>query len=43
MRRAAEDAILVWSDNGRVRVSVHLFTTRDDVEVFLRHLPSYLA
>lgn len=42
MRRAAEDDILVWSDNGRVRVSVHLFTTQEDVEGFLERLPGYL-
>lgn len=42
MRRAAEEDILVWSDNGRVRVSVHLFTTQEDVERFLERLPSYL-
>jgi selenocysteine lyase/cysteine desulfurase len=43
MRRAAEEAILIWSDNGRVRVSVHLFTTQDDVERFLERLPDFLA
>ncbi len=42
MRRAAEEDILVWSDNGRVRVSVHLFTTQEDVERFLERLPAYL-
>jgi len=39
---SAEEDILVWSDNGRVRVSVHLFTTQEDVERFLERLPSYL-
>jgi selenocysteine lyase/cysteine desulfurase len=43
MRRAAEESILVWADNGRVRVSVHLFTTPGDVERFLDRLPEYLA
>jgi cysteine desulfurase / selenocysteine lyase len=42
MRRAAEAGILVWADNGRVRVSVHLFTTEEDVEVFLERLPEFL-
>ncbi|WP_340116533.1 aminotransferase class V-fold PLP-dependent enzyme [Pelagibius sp. 7325] len=42
MRRAAEEAILVWSDNGRVRISVHLFTTQGDVEIFLERLPRFL-
>jgi selenocysteine lyase/cysteine desulfurase len=43
MRRAAEDGILVWSDNGRVRVSVHLFTTEQDVVTFLQRLPGFLS
>lgn len=43
MRRAAEEAILVWADNGRVRVSVHLFTTEADVGRFLGRLSAYLA
>lgn len=43
MRLAAEDGILVWSDNGRVRVSVHLFTTQADVETLLKRLPGYLG
>jgi len=42
MRRAAEEDILVWSDNGRVRVSVHLFTTEGDIESFLERLPRFL-
>ncbi len=42
MRRAAEEAILVWADNGRVRVSAHLFTTAEDVETFLERLPEFL-
>jgi len=43
MRKAAEENILVWADNGRVRVSAHLFTTPADVEAFLQRLPAFLA
>jgi selenocysteine lyase/cysteine desulfurase len=43
MRRAAEDAILVWADNGRVRLSAHLFTTQEDVEALLERLPRFLG
>lgn len=43
MRRAAEEAILVWADNGRVRLSAHLFTTQEDVETFLERLPRFLG
>jgi len=42
MRKAALDGILVWSDNGRVRLSAHLFTTEDDVNAFLDRLPGFL-
>lgn len=42
MRRAAEEAILLWADNGRLRVSVHLFTTQEDVETLLERLPRFL-
>ncbi|GAB4375321.1 MAG: aminotransferase class V-fold PLP-dependent enzyme [Kiloniellaceae bacterium] len=42
MRRAAQEAILIWADNGRVRVSAHLFTTQEDVARFLDRLPAYL-
>ena len=42
MRRAAEEGILVWADNGRVRASAHLFTTAGDVERFLDRLPAFL-
>jgi selenocysteine lyase/cysteine desulfurase len=42
MQRAAEDAILVWADYGRIRLSVHLFTSEEDVEAFLERLPGYL-
>ena len=43
MRRAAEEGILIWSDNGRVRVSAHLFTTQTDVETLLQRLPEFLG
>lgn len=43
MQRAAEDGILVWSDNDRVRVSAHLFTTEADIDTFLERLPVYLS
>jgi cysteine desulfurase / selenocysteine lyase len=43
MRRAAEDGILVWADNGRVRLSIHLFTTEKDLETFLKALPRVLC
>ena len=42
IRKAREDGILIWGDSGRIRASAHLFTTRDDVEVFLGRLPGYL-
>ena len=43
VKRAAEDGILVWGDNNRVRVSAHVFTTAKDVDVFLENLPKYLS
>ncbi len=43
MRKASEDGLLVWGDNGRIRASAHLFTTRGDIELFLDRLPGYLA
>jgi selenocysteine lyase/cysteine desulfurase len=43
MRKASADGILVWGDNGRIRASAHLFTTREDIEFFLDRLPGYLA
>jgi selenocysteine lyase/cysteine desulfurase len=43
MRRATEEAILVWADYGRIRLSVHLFTTEEDVETLLDRLPAFLA
>lgn len=42
MRRAAEEDILIWADNGRVRVSAHLFTSQEDVERLLERLPAFL-
>ncbi|MHA1528695.1 MAG: aminotransferase class V-fold PLP-dependent enzyme [Alphaproteobacteria bacterium] len=42
IRKASADGILVWGDNGRIRASVHLFTTREDIELFLDRLPGYL-
>lgn len=42
MHRAAEEAILVWADNGRVRISAHLFTTQEDMETLLQRLPAFL-
>lgn len=42
MHRAAEEGILVWADNGRVRASAHLFTPADDIERFLARLPALL-
>ena len=43
VKRAAEDGILVWGDNNRVRISAHVFTTANDVDVFLGNLPKYLS
>ena len=43
VKRAAEDGILVWGDNNRVRISAHVFTTENDVDVFLGELPKYLS
>ena len=43
MRRAAEEGILIWADNGRVRLSAHLFTTQADIETFLSRLPALLG
>jgi selenocysteine lyase/cysteine desulfurase len=42
MQRAAEEGILVWADYGRIRLSVHLFTTSEDIERFLERLPKHL-
>jgi selenocysteine lyase/cysteine desulfurase len=43
LRQADTDGILVWGDNGRIRASAHLFTTGEDIELFLERLPRYLA
>ncbi len=43
VKRAAEDGILVWGDNNRVRISAHVFTTENDIDVFLGELPKYLS
>ncbi|NIA68030.1 aminotransferase class V-fold PLP-dependent enzyme [Pelagibius litoralis] len=42
-RKAAAEDIFVWGDNGRLRVTAHLFATEEDVETFLDRLPRYLA
>ncbi len=42
MALAAEDDILIWSDSGRVRLSVHAFVGADDIARFLDKLPGYL-
>ena len=41
--KAEADGIYVWGDNGRMRVSAHLFTSQEDVDVFLEQLPRYLG
>ena len=41
--KAAKENIYVWGDNGRIRVSTHIFTTDDDIDYFLDRLPSYLT
>ena len=43
VRAAEKDGIFIWGDNGRIRASAHLFTTGEDIEIFLDRLPSYLA
>lgn len=42
MALAAEDDILVWSDNGRVRLSIHVFVDSADIARFTERLPIYL-
>ena len=42
MALAAQDDILVWADNGRVRLSVHAFVDEDDIARVLDRLPEYL-
>lgn len=39
---AEKENILIWGDQGRVRVSAHLFTSEEDVETFLKRLPDLL-
>jgi len=39
---AERENILIWGDQGRVRASAHLFTTEEDVEIFLKRLPDFL-
>ncbi len=41
-RKAAAEDIFVWGDNGRLRVTAHLFATQEDVETFLDRLPRFL-
>lgn len=43
VRRAADEGILVWGDNGRVRASAHLFVTEADVARFINRLPELLG
>ncbi len=40
---AEADGIYLWGDNGRIRASAHVFTTKEDVETLLTQLPGYLA
>lgn len=40
--KAAAENILVWGDNGRIRASAHLFTSEEDVAIFLEALPGLL-
>jgi len=41
--KAEADGMYVWGDNSRVRVSAHLFTSQEDVDVFLEKLPRHLG
>ncbi len=41
-RRAALHNILIWGGDGRVRSSVHLYATRDDITTYLAALPELL-
>lgn len=41
--KAQADSIYIWGDNGRIRASAHIFTTKADVDTFLEKLPRYLA
>jgi cysteine desulfurase/selenocysteine lyase len=40
--RAAEKQLLIWGSDGRVRSSVHLYVTRDDIDHYLTLLPELL-
>lgn len=42
-RRAEEEGVLIWGDNGRVRASIHLFVEPDDIERYVRLLPQILG
>ena len=42
MHRAAAEGFLVWADHGRVRASVHVFTSAEDIAHFLANLPRIL-
>jgi selenocysteine lyase/cysteine desulfurase len=42
MRRAASDGLFIWGDNGRVRISTHLFNDNDDLQALFDRLPIYL-
>lgn len=40
--RAAEKQVLIWGSDGRVRSSVHLYASSDDIERYLKILPELL-
>jgi selenocysteine lyase/cysteine desulfurase len=42
-RLAAPRGILIWGGDGRVRSSVHLYVTQDDIAAYLAALPGLLA
>lgn len=42
MQTLATEKILVWGDNGRLRLSVHAFVDADDVEIFLKRIAAFL-
>ena len=42
MQTLATEKILVWGDNGRIRLSVHAFVDAEDIEVFLKRIPAFL-
>jgi cysteine desulfurase/selenocysteine lyase len=41
--KAEADRIYVWGDDSRIRLSAHLFTAQEDVDIFLENLPRYLG